>query len=325
MVGTVRAQEASDSSFKGLEASRGELRLMWYNAENLFHPSDDSLSGDDEFTPEGERGWSYKRYRQKLTKVARVIVAAGQWEPPDVIGLCEVEGAQVLEDLVAHPILASFDYSYLHRDGPDHRGMDVACLFRGERFSPVNWQFIPPVEGEGFDLTREMLHLKGVWGRSDTLELFLVHFISRYRGSGITANYRRKQSLRLAGLIDSVLCCAPWRLVLAAGDFNDPMGAWSMEPLGPVSCDIPDGLGASYKYRGVWSGIDLFLVSGRRERYRISGAVFKHPSILLPDLTYGGMKPFRTYEAYRYSGGYSDHLPILLDISRLPFSWGSGH
>jgi len=297
---------------------------MWYNAENLFHPSNDPSEGDDEFIPEGERGWSHKRYQQKLTRVARVIVAHGQWEPTDVIGLCEVEGAQVLEDLVSHPILASYDYSYLHHEGPDHRGMDVACLFRGERFAPVSWQFILPVEEEDFDLTREMLHLKGVWGRSDTLELFLVHFISRYRGSGITANYRRRQSLRLAGLIDSVVCRSMGNLVVAAGDFNDSREAWSMEPLnsawkGKVPISIPSGLGASYKYRGVWSGIDLFLVSGRRERYRISGAVFNYPSMLVPDLSYGGLKPFRSYEAYRYSGGYSDHLPVLLDISAKGF------
>ncbi len=333
--GFVKAQDGTDplhvsarvrdiwaSPCRGYEAARGELRLMWYNAENLFHPSDDSLAGDDEFTPEGVRGWSQRRYRQKLTMVARVIVAAGQWEPPDVVGFCEVEGAQVLEDLVSHPVLAPYGYSYLHRESPDHRGMDVACIFRGERFNPVSWDYIPPVEGAGFDATREMLHLKGVWGRRDSLELFLVHFISRYRGSGITAEYRRRQSGRLAGLMDSVQISSPGCLVLAAGDFNDNSRAWSMEPLGlgepgnASVCFIPSGIGAAYKYHGVWSGIDFFMVGGGQEGYRIRGAVFNHPSLLVPDLTYGGVKPFRTFDGYRYGGGYSDHLPVLLDISR---------
>ena len=86
---------------------------MWYNVENLFHPADDSMKGDDEFIPGGPRGWSFKRYRKKLTGIARIIVAAGQWEPPELVGLGEVECAQVLEDLVAHPILAPYHYSYL--------------------------------------------------------------------------------------------------------------------------------------------------------------------------------------------------------------------
>ncbi len=301
------------------ESGRGDLRLMWYNVENLFYPSDDTLPGDDEFTPEGVRYWSYDRYYQKLTRLARVIVAAGRWQPPGVVGLCEVESPQVLEDLVSHPILASYHYSYLHREGPDHRGMDVACIFRPERFNPVGWQFIGPVAGEGFEQTREMLHLRGTWGSHDTLELFLIHFISRYRGAGATAVYRREQAARLAYLVDSVRSMAPGNLVVVAGDFNDTREAWSLEPLkgfySPFSLEA-----SSYKYRGAWSGIDLFLVSGVRERYRIGGTVFNLSHLLVPDLTYGGVKPFRTYEGYHYTGGYSDHLPVLLDISRTPFS-----
>lgn len=166
-----------------------------------------------------------------------------------------------------------------------------------------------------------MLHLRGTWGRNDTLELFLIHFISRYRGAGATAVYRREQAARLACLIDSVRSWAPGNLVVAAGDFNDTREAWSLEPLknfySPFSLEA-----SSYKYRGVWSAIDLFLVSGVRERYRIGGSVFNLSHLLVPDLTYGGVKPFRTYEGYHYTGGYSDHLPVLLDISRTPFSRG---
>ena len=47
--------DTSQFSSGAYEAVRGELRLMWYNVENLFHPSDDSLPGDDDFTPEGVR------------------------------------------------------------------------------------------------------------------------------------------------------------------------------------------------------------------------------------------------------------------------------
>ncbi|MDD2618567.1 MAG: endonuclease, partial [Bacteroidales bacterium] len=36
--------------------------------------------------------------------------------------------------------------------------------------------------------------------------------------------------------------------------------------------------------------------------------------LLIKDQKYLGYKPYRTYEAFRYLGGYSDHLPICLDI-----------
>jgi len=312
--------DADTSQFRSeaYEAERGELRLMWYNVENLFHPSDDSLPGDDEFTPGGVRAWTYWRYRQKLTCLARVIVAAGRWQPPDLVGLCEVENPQVLEDLVSHPILAPFAYSYLHHDSQDHRGMDVACLFRPERIDLIDWEYLGPVEEETFDRTRDLLFLSGVWSRKDSFDMVLVHFISRYRGSGLTANYRRQQAAMLAALLDSLGRRSPDRLLLVAGDFNDTRDGWSLEPLSGLQI-LPSEEFPSYKYRGQWNGIDFFLVSGRHELYRIRGGLFNHPGLLVSDLSYGGLRPFRTYDGYRYSGGYSDHLPVLLDISRKSF------
>ncbi len=333
-VGAATAQEHSDTQQRfstgghegneGYKAERGDLCLMWYNVENLFHPSDDSLAGDDEFTPAGVRGWSYRRYNQKLTSLARVIVAAGRWQPPGVVGLCEVEGPQVLEDLVSHSILAPYHYSYIHRDGPDHRGMDVACLFRPERLTPLSWEFFSPAEREGMDQTREMLHLRGLWGRKDTLDLIFVHFISRYRGAGVTATYRREQAKKLSFLIDSLGNRSPTSLVVVGGDFNDSRDAWSLEPLSNLAssaslASLPSEEFPSYKYRGVWSSIDFFLVSGAVFPYKIRGTVFNNPRLLMPDLSYGGEKPKRTYVGYSYAGGYSDHLPVLLDISRSPF------
>ena len=92
-------------SSSGLTAQRsqGDLCFVWYNVENLFHPDNDSLPGDDEFTPEGLRHWTPARYRSKISVLAKVIIASGGWEPPDLVGLCEVEDSSVLNDLVFIP------------------------------------------------------------------------------------------------------------------------------------------------------------------------------------------------------------------------------
>ena len=303
--------------------ARSGLRLMWYNTENLFYPADDTLEADDGFTPGGIYHWSWERYREKLTRVARVIVAAGQWEPPDLVGLAEVENGMVLEDLVSHPILAPYHYSYLHRDSPDHRGMDVACLVRDGRFRITGWRVIPPVGSGDLARTREFLHVTGTWGRRDTLDLLLAHLISRYRGTGATAGYRREQATRLAALADSICRIRRGGLLVMAGDFNEPWGGYGLEPLsipGPagdsITCFPRGDQEPSYKFRGRWSGIDLFLVPGLAGRYRVEGSVIRHPAMLADDTRYGGSMPFRTYEGFRYTGGFSDHLPIILDISR---------
>jgi endonuclease/exonuclease/phosphatase family metal-dependent hydrolase len=299
---------------------------MWYNAENLFYPEDDSIDGDDGFTPGGERRWTWERYRKKLTDLAKVIVAAGAWNPPDVVGLAEIEDSRVLEDLISHPLLTTYRYSYIHREGKDHRGMEVACMFRGDRLDLCQWRTIPPVGSGEMARTRSFIHLTFSWGARDTLDLFLVHLISKYRGEGSTASYRRTQSAWLLQAADSARIMFPGRMVVMAGDFNESWGGYSLAPMitdrkggDTIQCFPDPAAGQSYKYRGSWLGIDMFLVMGHSAKYRLKGSVFRHPAMSIRDHKYGGTRPFRTYEGYRYTGGFSDHLPILLDINRSTF------
>jgi hypothetical protein len=42
--------------------------------------------------------------------------------------------------------------------------------------------------------------------------------------------------------------------------------------------------------------------------------IFEAGFLLVADDKYTGFKPFRTYEGFRYEGGFSDHLPIFIDI-----------
>lgn len=305
-----------------LQAQRahGERCMLWYNVENLFFPGSDSTSVDLDFTPEGSRHWTYTRYRLKLTALAKVILAAGEWDVPDLVGLCEVEGAKVLEDLCAHPLLKKYSYAYLHSDSPDHRGMDVACLYRTSVIGIRQWRTFPsPVSLDG---TRDLFHLSFTWGKSDTLELFLVHFVSKYRGAGATAESRRKQAAFLVRSMDSVHALRPANPLLLAGDFNDSPGSYSLKPL----CSAPVGkdslrllapkpsphVEGSYKYRGRWLHLDQFYLCDPSESYEASASLLVLEPLLKLDEEYGGLKPRRTYYGFRYEGGISDHLPLVL-------------
>jgi len=44
---------------------RPRYRIMFYNVENLFDTGDDPETRDDEFTPQGARYWTQKRFFQK--------------------------------------------------------------------------------------------------------------------------------------------------------------------------------------------------------------------------------------------------------------------
>jgi len=316
------AQQISDAKIAS-QVSGEEICLVWYNVENLFYPEDDSIAGDDEFTPRGLRHWTWFRYRAKLTAIAKVIVAAGGGEAPGLVGLCEVENAQVLQDLCAHPILLPYQYTFLHRDSHDHRGMDVACLFRGGRTELVHWENIAPASP--LTDTRDLLHISLKYDE-DTLDVFLVHLISKYGGAGATAALRKSQARQLAQKLDSVYCKRQKALLIAAGDFNEDFEAYAMEPLrtarfGKDSLIVllpGDGQG-SYKFRGRWSPIDQVLTLQYMQGFMELRSLHL-PPLLTEDLKFGGRKPKRCYEGMKYKGGISDHLPLVLRLSPFSFS-----
>ena len=301
------------------ERAEEELCMIWYNTENLFYPGDDTLPGDDEFTPEGTYHWTWSRYRDKLTAIAKVVIAAGGWDPPGLVALCEIENANVLEELIHHPILAPYHYLSFHREGPDHRGLEVACLIRKEKFTAVEWEYIPwmpPVTA-----TREMMHLTLCCG-VDTVDLFLVHLISKFGGSGATAQLRRIQAEQLVHCMDSVNAVRAKSTIMAVGDFNDQSTGFSLEPLrtarigGDTLIPVdPDGGEGSYKYHGQWSNIDQVLVSRSLHHCLTGVSILRLPQLVTEDPVYGGIKPDRTYEGYLYRGGLSDHMPLVIELT----------
>ncbi len=304
--------------------ARGSCCLVWYNVENLFYPDDDSTAGDDEFTPQGLRHWTWSRYRDKLTALAKVIIATGRGDAPELVALCEVENALVLEELCAHPILAPYHYSYLHRESHDHRGMDVACLIRLGSFESVRWETFPftlPVSE-----TRDLMHISLAWG-ADTLDLFLVHLLSKYGGAGATAFLRSCQTGQLVQFMDSVYAARQRGLIMTAGDFNETYEGYAMEALraarfggDSLSVLLPENGSGTYKYKGRWSPIDQVLVLQSMAHGSIRVSTLQLPALMTEDLQFGGRKPLRTYEGFQYNGGISDHLPLVIDLTPSLFS-----
>ena len=317
------AQEISSAELAS-SVARGSCCLVWYNVENLFYPDDDSTAGDDEFTPQGLRHWIWSRYRDKLTALAKVIIATGRGDAPELVALCEVENALVLEELCSHPILAPYHYSYLHRESHDHRGMDVACLIRLGCFESVTWETLPftlPVSE-----TRDLMHISLDWG-ADTLDLFLVHLLSKYGGAGATAFLRSCQTGQLVQFMDSVYAVRQRGLIMTAGDFNETYEGYAMEAMrsarfgsDSLSVLLPENGPGTYKYRGRWSPIDQVLVLQSLAQGSVRVSTLQLPALLTEDMQFGGIKPRRTYEGFQYAGGVSDHLPLVIDLTPSFFS-----
>ena len=78
----------------------------------------------------------------------------------------------------------------------------------------------------------------------------------------------------------------------------------------------------TYKYQGRWEVIDQFIVSGslltEENSVHVKGLkayIFDADFLLENDDKYYGKKPFRTSSGPRYLGGFSDHLPVYMDLT----------
>jgi hypothetical protein len=314
------------------------FRTMFYNCENLFDIYDDSLTSDEEFLPEGERRWSNNRFYKKLQNTFKVILAVGEGEAPAIIGLCEIENRFVLEKLAFDTPLKNYDYRIIHHESPDRRGIDVGLLYRKTKFTPfcdeaINITFPFDTASK----TRDILYIKGLLPNGDTLHVFVNHWPSRYGGFMPTLDKRNFAATILKNKTDSIVSDNSEALIVIMGDFNDGVSDESISKIlqakNPEEKSANDNLynlmlvkqenwpDGTLKYRESWDVFDQLIVSGKllddSSKVHVSkaGAQIFHESFLLePDETYLGQKTFRTYNGFKYSGGFSDHLPIFLDL-----------
>ena len=312
------------------------LRFMFYNVENLFDTIENPDANDEEFLPGGTRNWSSYRYYQKKNRIYKTIMAAGGWRPPELIGLCEIENETALEDILWNTPFSKFEYKYIHKNSPDHRGIDVALLYDPTKFFPVSEQFIRLKLPDEYSSTREILYAKGHTVQSDTLHVFVNHWPSKYGGAVKSQPKRNIAAKTLKAVTDSILKIEKEAKLIITGDFNDGVAAESIKDflaVNSVEDSVIDqnlyslsehwlnGSCGTYKYQGKWSVIDQFIVSGsllkNSETLKTSkddAHIFAPAFLLEKDEKYIGKKPYRTYIGFRYNDGFSDHLPIILDL-----------
>ena len=330
--------------------------IGFYNLENLFDVYDDPVKNDEEFLPDGTNKWTEAKYQKKLTNMAKVIkeMAKENGRYHTILGVSEIENRLVLEDLVMQPEIADANYQIIHYDGPDRRGVDVAMLYKPEQFTFLDSESIPyTFEGSSIDFvmnkeeqdyfkTRDVLMVHGLID-GEHFAFYVAHLPSRSgdkkgsnqlrdRGGEIMYDHAMKMMEKYPGI--KIVCM---------GDMNDNPtdpsmaeylhGKENIEDMGeydfysPYIRMLKDGHG-SLAYRGVWSIYDLELVNyalahapdgglkitplGKKG---YNGHVFKKPFLTNQKGQYKGT-PYRTFSNGAFIGGYSDHYPTYIVISK---------
>ena len=153
-------------------------------------------------------------------------------QAPSIIGLCEIENRRVLEDLIKTESLIKEDYQIIHYDSPDERGIDVAMLFKQNRFKLSSSKTYPLYlkrKDGSRDYTRDHLLVSGFLDKDP------IHFIINHWPSRSGGQMRSEPSRILAGkvnkkIIDSILQSNPKANIISMGDFNDNPSDKSIKP-----------------------------------------------------------------------------------------------
>jgi len=322
-------------AFDPTPRNNSRIRLVFYNVENLFDYFDDSTTVDEAFTPLGENYWNKRRYQDKINKLAKTILAIGGWEPPALIGFCEIENRYVLESLTNFTQLKEIGYEIIHQDSRDRRGIDVAAIYRPDKFELIDYEYYRLIFP--FDLesrTRDILHVVGILPNQDTLHYFVNHWPSKFGGAFETEPKRMYAAKFVRHKVDSLFKLNPNSKIVITGDFNDDPEEESMtESFGILPEQVNHSktylfnlmydiryVTGTHSFQNKWSVIDQFIISGNLMEKESTTMIFNNTALifdmdwLIMEGATGAKRPCRTYQGPKYIGGYSDHLPIYLDL-----------
>ena len=296
-----RSREAAERRANSILGSGQEdsLLFIWWNVQNLFDTLPNSGERDRDFLPEGIYRWNSMRYYSKLYAVGRGLAAAAGGQIPDAIGVCEIENADVLDDLERRWPPA-WRLWRLHRDSPDQRGIDVAVWYNPERLRVDSVAWLHPA---GTHPTREALWIRFKTPSGKTLTWLWAHLPSQ----------RAPSPESRSRAIETILKqCSPMPHGIT-GDLNEGLD-------GPLASELrrrnfepryPRNYSGTYAYRGRLEALDGVWI--------LKSAPWTASSHALPfglqKFSAAGYQIKGVFQGTQYRGGASDHLPLRIVVA----------
>jgi len=305
--------------------------LAFYNVENLFLPDPKPTHKLDP-THSGLRNWDDRKYKNKLNKISHVfqLIQDKKGSLPFLIGLSEISGRKVLEELVQMQPFNS-DYGIVHYNSMDERKVDVALLYDKSKVEILDSEAITfffergNPNKEDYDTTRDVLFSK-IKYNGDIINVFVAHLPSK-REKDVNKPKRDFILKEIKGKIIDIISNRNESVILF-GDFNENPDE---KNLVEMLSDSPSGKILENPFRRLFtekkystyhykSGLlfDQIILSMSffnksmglcfEEAY-----VFNAEEISSRDKLFSG-RPFRTYAGTRYLGGYSDHFPVIVEL-----------
>lgn len=303
--------------------------FSFYNVENLFLP-DTKPNHKLDPTLSGLRNWDEQRYRNKIFKIAHVfqLMKEENGVLPFMIGLSEISGRKVLEDLVKMEPFNS-EYGIIHYNSMDERKVDVAMIYNKNKVEVIDSEAITfffeilNKNTENYDTTRDVLYSK-VKYKGQVINVFIAHLPSK-REKDVN---KPKRTFILNEIRKRILDIAneEQEHVILCGDFNENPDDENLVKIlyddahvkvleNPFEQLFSTRNYSTFHYKsGLLFDQVILSKSFFKDNTVLSfqnAEVFRSEKISSRDRRFQG-RPFRTYAGTRYLGGYSDHFPVFV-------------
>lgn len=307
--------------------------FAFYNVENLFLPDPPPNHRLDP-TKSGLRNWDERKYRDKLFKISHVFQLMKEETGilPCMIGLSEISGRKVLEDLVEMSPFNS-QYGIVHYNSMDERKVDVALLYDKSKIEIIDSEAITfffeilDKNPENYDTTRDVLFSK-VKYKEEIINIFVAHLPSK-REKDINQPKREYILGEIRNRIIQIVNVEKENVILC-GDFNENPDDENLVKIlfddthqkileNPFQELYSTHNYSAFHYK---SGLlfDQILLSrsffdNNQSLSFYDAKIFK-PEKLRSRNKMFNERPFRTYAGTRYLGGYSDHFPVFVVLKK---------
>jgi len=309
----------------GCARNTKSVEIGFWNVENLFDLEDDPIKNDDEFSLGGDKMVTQEILDMKLDHMVEVLSDLNV----DILGLCEVENRKVLEML--NNKYPEKNYSIVHYESPDLRGIDAALLYDTNKFTVLDSYPIEIPFGTEAP-SRDILYVEGTFNEA-ILHIFVNHWPSNYSGLERGTLRRSVAAEVLRPVLDKILQNDINANIILMGDFNEAPLAKAVQDVlnstinleevaenqfqlwNPMAHIMGVENGGTYKYRGIDNVIDQFIVSKGLvdniglELYPSSVKVLNKDKYRQQEGDFTGY-PFRFWVGDNLLGGYSDHMAI---------------
>ncbi|MDQ0592858.1 exonuclease III [Chryseobacterium ginsenosidimutans] len=305
--------------------------FSFYNVENLFLPDPKPKHILDP-TKSGLRNWDERKYNDKLFKIAHVfqLMKEENGTLPFMIGLSEVSGRKVLEDLVELKPFNS-EYGIVHYNSMDERKVDVALLYDKNKVEVIDsetitffFEIISKNTGN-YDTTRDVLYSK-VKYKGQVINVFIAHLPSK-REKDINKPKRdfilNEVRTRILNIVNE-----DKENVILCGDFNENPDDENLVKIlyddahvkvleNPFQQLFSSRNYSTFHYKSGLLFDQIILSKSFFNNNNNNGLLFQNAEIFNSekissrDRNFEG-RPFRTYAGTRYLGGYSDHFPVFV-------------